>query len=244
MLNLSNVTIVCIDGLGDEIEKIKNIFTICCKEINFFDKKIITSNTNAKTDSFFTIVTIDKISSYQEYQKFCILNLNNYIESDYALFIQTDGFISNPNLWDDTFLNYDYIGAPWIHEIVPNPFLWTNNGTENMVGCGGFSLRSKKFLNACSNFPKEYIHDLVYRGVNEDIITSVVFKKHLENNMNCKFADVTVAKKFAQGSIPFKPGASNLSFGFHNSGYIKETLEVFNRKHNTKYKYFDVCEKE
>ena len=29
------------------------------------------------------------------------------------LIVQDDGFIINKNLWDEEFLSYDYIGAPW-----------------------------------------------------------------------------------------------------------------------------------
>ena len=83
------------------------------------------------------------------------MNLNNYIDSDFVLIIQDDGHIVNPHLWDNEFLNYDYIGAPW-----PNNKKWKNrfskydekvssniirNFNLNNIGNGGFSLRSKNF---------------------------------------------------------------------------------------------------
>lgn len=42
-----------------------------------------------------------------------IKELNKYIETDYVLIVQYDGFILNPKAWMDEFLEYDYIGAPW-----------------------------------------------------------------------------------------------------------------------------------
>ena len=42
-----------------------------------------------------------------------MLKIGEYIESDFALVVQDDGHIVNPNNWSDEFLAYDYIGAPW-----------------------------------------------------------------------------------------------------------------------------------
>ena len=63
--------------------------------------------------------------------------LGAHIQTDYALVVQWDGFVIDGNAWADEFWNYDYIGARWPH--VAGPY---------RVGNGGFSLRSKKLLNA------------------------------------------------------------------------------------------------
>ena len=41
------------------------------------------------------------------------MTLKEYINSEHVLVIQDDGHIVNPDIWDDNFLDYDYIGAPW-----------------------------------------------------------------------------------------------------------------------------------
>ena len=41
-----------------------------------------------------------------------VLNLKQHSDNDFVMVIQEDGHIVNPNLWDDEFLKYDYIGAP------------------------------------------------------------------------------------------------------------------------------------
>ena len=40
------------------------------------------------------------------------MNLKQHSDNDFVMVIQEDGHIVNPNLWDDEFLKYDYIGAP------------------------------------------------------------------------------------------------------------------------------------
>lgn len=62
-----------------------------------------------------------------------------YLVCDYCLTIHRDGFILNPNKWEDLFLKYDYVGAPWDR---------VRNG-----GNGGFCLFSKKFANWYSRHP-------------------------------------------------------------------------------------------
>src|SRR4051812_24457294 len=42
-----------------------------------------------------------------------IYELPNYITTEYCMLIHSDGYIINPLLWDDSWLSYDYIGAPW-----------------------------------------------------------------------------------------------------------------------------------
>lgn len=41
-------------------------------------------------------------------------------KADYSMSVHEDGFILNPELWDDSFLEYDYIGATWADGVVGN----------------------------------------------------------------------------------------------------------------------------
>jgi hypothetical protein len=51
--------------------------------------------------------------------------------------------IVRPELWSNDFLEYDYIGAPWMYS---DTSYITDEGEHVPVGNGGFCLRSKKFL--------------------------------------------------------------------------------------------------
>ena len=55
--------------------------------------------------------------------------------------MQWDSWIINPQQWTDQFLDYDYVGAPW---------LWHTDNYQ--VGNGGFALHSRQL----ANFLREY----------------------------------------------------------------------------------------
>ena len=80
-----------------------------------------------------------------DYSKFCLFELSKHVQTDFCLLFQDDGFILNPNLWNECFYDYDYIGSPW-----PLYMGWPKEGEQ--VGNGGFSLRSKKLLELTKTF--------------------------------------------------------------------------------------------
>ncbi len=117
--------------------------------------------TDAEIEGNFEIVKINKIDHIKDYNNF-ILKLKNYVKSPYVLVVQDDGHVLNPNIWTDEFLKYDYIGAPWPASKKWNK-RWDRYGKNyskkikyhskfNRIGNGGFSLRSKKFLEYSTQF--------------------------------------------------------------------------------------------
>jgi hypothetical protein len=113
--------------------------------------------------------------------------------------IQTDGFIVNINCWSNDFLQYDYIGAPWVHGTLPN----------TRVGNGGFSLRSKKFIERCS------ASDIAINSNQEDIVVCST-NKHIIEQSDLKYAPVEVAAKFSWGGdIPEIQRSWKDCFGAH-----------------------------
>lgn len=75
----------------------------------------------------------------KEYCQFLLFGLVDYINTEHCLLVHWDGYAVNRRNWDDRFLDYDYIGSPW-----PK---WLN---PSRVGNGGFSLRSKRWLEKAS----------------------------------------------------------------------------------------------
>lgn len=100
--------------------------------------------------------------SYFEYNLFMIYGLGQLIETDFCLVVQNDGWVMNGDNWRNEFFEYDYIGAPVpaLVEIQNNQFIrrfspnfWFEHRDripENLYEWqnGGFSLRSKRLLNA------------------------------------------------------------------------------------------------
>ncbi len=124
---------------------------------------------------------IAPIKSREAYSQFMLKQLVDHIDTDYALVVQWDGFVIHDNAFADEFWNYDYIGARWPH--VPGEF---------KVGNGGFSLRSKKLLNALRD------DEIIYRDdQNEDESICIHHRELLENKHGIQFADERVADRFA-----------------------------------------------
>lgn len=239
MINLHKVTLLTIDGTGKNTNKVKNLFDISSKDISYSDKIIITADKDFKNYEDVTVINIEPLT-YKGYNRFCILELTKYVNSDYVLLVQNDGFPTNPNLWTDEFLNYDYIGAPWYCKDGRTPFPWTDGGTKNLVGCGGFTIRSKRLLQLCSMYDSNFVDGQISGGMHEDIFVCVYGRPYLEQN-GCRFPSVELADLFSCGNELFEAGATQKSFGFHGSkDYIQDALNYHNKKHSTDYSIGDV----
>jgi hypothetical protein len=143
------------------------------------------------------VMKIPTLKSKEHYSSFMIKNLSNYIETDFVLVVQYDGFVINPNSWTTEFHTYDYIGAKWRY-------------TDGLnVGNGGFSLRSKRLLQALrgDDFPAD--RDSLLNG--EDHFICRLSRKFLEEKYHIRFAPETIADKFSYEYVE-PPG---VTFGFH-----------------------------
>ncbi len=140
-IELPEVTLLGIDCVNTE--RLQDALDICEKDIKFGASKLLTSL--CSDDRRFTPIT--HIGKINEYSRFCLENLHRYVDTEHVLIVQYDGFILNPRLWRDEFLDYDYIGAPWfVADWLVQDFTFPKRllGTR-IVGNGGFSLRSKKY---------------------------------------------------------------------------------------------------
>ncbi len=74
------------------------------------------------------------ISDFFELTNFIYLQLiPRVVTTDFNLCVQFDGFAVNAGSWDDVFLDYDYIGAPW-------PWMWAavRNGLDRLLAMVAF----------------------------------------------------------------------------------------------------------
>jgi len=205
MINLSNITLIGINGTPD-INQFNILYKIAKNSLNsikFAKVKILTGVSEIQNKDNDIEIHHVHIPSYQEYSRFCIKELNNYVDTDFCIIYHTDGFIINPHLWTDEFLQYDYIGAPW-----PLYFNWVH--PNKRVGNGGFCLRSKKFLEESTK--------LNYTGGNEDYQLCYVFDEILKNK-GIKFAPVELASKFSLEMNNEFNTDINKVFGFHGTGH-------------------------
>lgn len=225
---MKSITLLGIDGTGNELDCYIKLFELCSREYNFQNYKIITANKSIPIVKNIEFFKIDKLN-YQQYQSFCILETNQYINTDYALFVQSDGFVVNGDKWSDQYLNYDYVGQPWMLDTGEMVYPWITDNNES-VGEGGFSLRSKCLLNFCSKFNKKVIENLTQNGNNEDFIICVLYRDLLKQN-GFKFSTPELAKQFCAGTNDSDQQKINNTFGFHGNKFLPLVLNKYKEKH-------------
>jgi hypothetical protein len=171
-MELPNVTLVGVTDRDHEgtLEAIKRSM----EQIEFADVQLI----------------MPKLGSSDGYSRFVLYELHKYIRTDFALLVQHDGYVTNPDEWTDEFLEYDYVGAPW-----PPATHYTPRGIEARVGNGGFSLRSKKLLNAFNELSLPFT-DNGTGFYHEDGQICNYYRKELED-YGIKYAPVELAARFS-----------------------------------------------
>jgi hypothetical protein len=119
-----------------------------------------------------------------------IKELANHFDTDYVLVTQWDGFIWEPSLWEDDFLAYDYIGAPW-----PDSLLTHGAPIKYNVGNGGFSIRSKRL----QDFLRDDDNLVMHRA--EDVAICQLNRAYLEK-CGFTFAQRSIATRFSLENGP------------------------------------------
>lgn len=138
-------------------------------------------------------VTIPALTGIQDYNRIVLKDLAAHIHTSHVLIVQWDGFITHPELWRPDFLSVDYIGPPWYH-----------GGHPGLVGNGGFSLRSKRLLDALASLEN------LDTTEPEDMVICVERRGELESERGVRFATLDMAQDFGCEYGRYRP-----SFGFH-----------------------------
>lgn len=212
-LNLTDVTLISICGNQKFLIDIIRAARHCMKQVAFKKVKIL-SNLMVNIPDI-EIIKIPQLNK-EQYCTFSLYELPKYIDTDFCLTFQGDGFIIDSQLWDNNFLNYDYIGAPWTDENV------------NPVGNGGFSLRSQKFLHSAKTL--EYNSKIQFQSsipagklVTPEDWFVCSYSYNQMNELGVKFADIYTAYKFSVEHPSRYKKYNRLdihtynSFGFHGS---------------------------
>lgn len=221
MLSLPSVSLISLHSRQGE--RAVRALRYSKREIRFGAVKVLSARRPANLGADIEFCSIPELSR-DEYNGFAVKRLNDYVDTSHCLLIQTDGFVINPHLWEERFLQYDYIGAPW-----PPDAPWIDGRDDIRVGNGGFSLRSKKLLEVCQR-PECMVTD------HEDINLSCD-NRALLGHYGVIFAPVRIAMYFSReinlpelgGTEPFcahAPADLSLSFGFHGGTIYPEKLSL------------------
>ena len=189
MINLSNITVVCIDcsKVGESVLSMNKTLAKIRPH-----SAILFTDIDIQIDGIETIL-IPKIKSKEEYSVFVVKELYKYIKTSHVLIVQWDSWILNEDVWTDEFLEYDMIGALWTYK----------DKRDN--GNGGFSIKSKRLLDILATDP--YIE--IYHP--EDEICGRLYRTYLEKTHNLKFAPEDLCDLFSfECRQPYQR-----TFGFH-----------------------------
>jgi hypothetical protein len=225
-LNLPNVTLAAIASTNVEATVKSLLFS--SKDINFSEIILISHEKPRILPATIKFREIKKVDSYERYNYHVTFTLQNYIQSSHVLLVQHDGFVINPTAWDAKFLDYDYIGAPF--PLPRDDFSYRDDlGRIVRVGNGGFSLRSKRMLEAPERLELRWEH---YHGYYHEDGFLCCKNRSLLEGCGIKYAPIDIAKLFSRESdLTENKGIE--TFGVHGIKKLKKyraTIDAYSLK--------------
>jgi hypothetical protein len=194
VLDLPNVTLCCVDtrSVPQALYALKRCMAQACfGRVLFLGPPPDASQ--GQPPEGIDWVTLPPLEGIQDYNRIMLHELALHIRTSHVLVVQWDGFITHPERWRPDFLSVDYIGPPWYH-----------GGHPGMVGNGGFSLRSKRLLDALASLEN------LDTTEPEDMVICVQRRSELEREHGIRFAPLALAQDFGCEYGDYRP-----SFGFH-----------------------------
>ncbi|MDD2988185.1 MAG: DUF5672 family protein [Zoogloea sp.] len=189
MLKLPDVSLACLDTRHPDLA----VFAMqrCLAQAHFREAILLTVEGYVSPDPRIIIHPVARLCSMADYSAFIIKKLGGHVGGSHVLVMQWDSFILDPLAWDPAFLDYDYLGATWPHRTPP-------------VGNGGFSLRSRRLLEALQD---QNIRELQP----EDYCICELYRELLERRHGIRFAPEELAQRFSfELATPHQA-----TFGFH-----------------------------
>jgi hypothetical protein len=192
-VDLSRVTLVAITSV--DIENHIKALQYSCRNIKFGAVKLICHERPENLPDGISYHHIERMSNIDDWNYSVIYKLGDYVDTEFALLVHSDGFVINPNSWRDEFFDYDYIGAPW--PVPKDDFSYRDiNGELVRVG-NSVSLRSKKVLDLPKKLNLEWKPFHGYYSEDGFIFVNYI---HVFKERGCKFADINVARYFSHES--------------------------------------------
>ena len=170
--------------------------------ISFASCKLFTDSSVQPENTGISVISIPRVKSSADYTDFILSSLVDHIDTGHCLIVQWDGHVLDVGQWKPEFLDYDYIGASWPQ---------FDDGHE--VGNGGFSLRSRRLMEACRapEFTRGCAEDLAIGRVNRDWLESC----------GMRFAPRVLADQFSAE----RAGDVTRSFGYHGAWLMPQVTK-------------------
>lgn len=205
MIQLPNVTLICV--ATRDIEKAIIAIEKSREDIVYGAVKLISDIQSADfpsriDDEWYYVDTFETVD---DWCKFIFYEIHKFVDTEFCFLIHPDGYVINANQWTNEFLNYDYIGAPWLPDTMFDIY-----GNEVRVG-NSVSIRSKRLLELPSklNLPWKPFNG----SYNEDSQICCHYRPYFLG-AGMTFAPVELAAKFSK-EIPCLEHQGVESFAFH-----------------------------
>jgi hypothetical protein len=195
MIELPEVTLCAVDTRHPELAV--RALKASLQGLNFGRTLMLTDPVNARTLDLppgIELGVIQGIGTTAEYSDFMLRRLLGWVDTRHVLVVQWDGFVIDASRWESSFLDFDYLGAPWRKAL-----------HGHAVGNGGFSLRSRRLLQALQD---PAVADRLHHP--EDICIGQTLRPWLESH-DIVFGSTCVARRFAFEHEEPATGC----FGFH-----------------------------
>lgn len=208
MLKLPDVTLITVTAV--DIEEAAEALDICLRGVEFGAAKLLSPASPHALPAGVEHVGISPID-FLGYSRFILNDLHQHFTTSHCLVVQSDGFILNPGIWTDEFLDYDYVGAPWPEQVRVRAGDWLLQLDCNRVGNGSFSLRSRKVMSMAAEIDFDRLDVSV---PSEDLVLC-----------HYLYAPVDLAARFSV-EIPTPLHRERLDgvFGFHGKRLLPQVL--------------------
>lgn len=200
-LALPHVTLCAVTSVN--VEATVRALEACLGQIAFADCMLFTDVPVCSGHPSIRVLPIARLDSAAAYSDFMLFQLADYVQTSHCLVVQWDGYVLDARRWRSDFLDCDYIGASWPQ---------FDDGQD--VGNGGFSLRSRRLMEACRS--AEFVP-----GHPEDVAICRTNRVFLDQQ-GIRFASRELADLFAVE----RAGDPTLSFGFHGIFNMPQVIGV------------------
>jgi hypothetical protein len=189
-LALPQVTVCAVTSVN--VKATLRALEACLDAVDFAACKLFTDAASPLARSDIAVVPIGRLESSAAYSQFLLAELVDHVATSHCLVVQWDGHVLDARRWRPEFLEYDYIGASWPQ---------FDDGHD--VGNGGFSLRSRRLMQACREpgFCSGHPEDTTIARTNRDWL----------ERRGMRFAPRELADLFAAE----RAGDPGASFGYH-----------------------------
>lgn len=189
-LLLPQVTLCAVTSVN--VEATLRALGACLDQIAFGDCVLFTDQPVQPDRHEIRVASIPRLGSSGAYSEFLLSGLVDHVATPHCLVVQWDGHVVDARRWRPEFLDYDYVGARWPQFV---------DGHD--VGNGGFSLRSRRLMEACRapEFMGHHPEDVAIGRTNRGWLEMQGFK----------FAPAVLADRFAAE----RAGDPLASFGYH-----------------------------